>query len=107
VWGIVARAHPRGRQAVRRPALEIAHCARPIKGYGATLKRGVASHGAIEARIVAPVLAGRMPPRQGIDAVASARTAALLDPEGESLARALADIESAGSQRPHGVASVG
>jgi hypothetical protein len=30
---------------------------------------------------------------RGIDAVASARTAALLDPEGEGLARCLADIE--------------
>ena len=46
----------------------------------------------IEARVIRPVLAGRSPPARGIDAVASARTAALLDPEGESLARCLADI---------------
>jgi hypothetical protein len=30
---------------------------------------------------------------RGIDAIASARTAALVDPEGEGLARCLADIE--------------
>lgn len=34
-----------------------------------------------------------MPVAAAIDAIASARTAALVDPEGESLARALAAIE--------------
>jgi indolepyruvate ferredoxin oxidoreductase, beta subunit len=34
-----------------------------------------------------------MPLASGIDAVASARTAALVDPEGEALARCLAEIE--------------
>jgi hypothetical protein len=40
--------------------------------------------------VIRPVLAGRI--AAGIDAIASARTAALLDPDGESLARCLADI---------------
>jgi predicted ATPase len=46
------------------------------------------------------------PARQGSDAVASARTAALLDPKGENLTQALADIESAGGPRvaPNSVA---
>jgi indolepyruvate ferredoxin oxidoreductase beta subunit len=44
--------------------------------------------------VIAPVLEGRMGVVQGIDAIASARTAALLDPEGESLAKALAAIEA-------------
>ncbi len=35
-----------------------------------------------------------MPPRQAAEAIASARTAALLDPEGEALAKCLADIEA-------------
>jgi indolepyruvate ferredoxin oxidoreductase, beta subunit len=74
-------------------ALEIAECARLIKGYGDTLKRGAANYAAIEARVIGPVLAGRMPLARGIDAVASARTAAFLDPEGEALASCLADIE--------------
>ena len=42
--------------------------------------------------MIVPVLEGRMPVRAGIDAIASARTAALLDPEGESW-QALAAIE--------------
>ena len=75
-------------------ALEITECARLIKGYGDTWKRGAANYATIEARVVTPTLEGRMPVAQGIDAVASARTAALLDPEGESLAKALAAIEA-------------
>jgi indolepyruvate ferredoxin oxidoreductase beta subunit len=73
-------------------ALEIAQCARLIKGYGDTWKRGAANYASIEARVIRPVLAGRIAAASGIDAVASARTAALLDPDGESLARCLADI---------------
>ena len=64
-------------------ALEVAECARLIKGYGDTWKRGSANYATIEARVIAPVLEGRIPVRAGIDAIASARTAALLDPEGE------------------------
>jgi indolepyruvate ferredoxin oxidoreductase beta subunit len=75
-------------------AAEVAECARLIKGYGDTWKRGAANYATIEARVIAPVLEGRMPVAQGIDAVASARTAALVDPEGESLAKALAAIEA-------------
>jgi indolepyruvate ferredoxin oxidoreductase beta subunit len=74
-------------------ALEIAQCARLIKGYGDTWKRGAANYAAIEARVIRPVLAGRIAVPRGIDAVASARTAALLDPDGEALAKCLADIE--------------
>jgi indolepyruvate ferredoxin oxidoreductase, beta subunit len=76
-------------------ALEIAECARLIKGYGDTLKRGAANYAAIEAQVIHPVLAGAMPVARGIDAIASARTAALADPEGESLARCLAEIAQA------------
>jgi indolepyruvate ferredoxin oxidoreductase beta subunit len=75
-------------------ALEVVECARLIKGYGDTWKRGAANYATIEARVIAPALEGRIPVAQGIDAVASARTAALVDPEGESLAKALAAIDS-------------
>jgi len=75
-------------------ALEIAECARLIKGYGDTWKRGSSNYATIEARVIAPVLEGRIPLRAGIDAIASARTAALIDPEGESLAKALAAIDA-------------
>jgi indolepyruvate ferredoxin oxidoreductase beta subunit len=74
-------------------ALEVAECARLIKGYGDTWKRGASNYATIEAGVIAPVLEGRMGVAQGIDAIASARTAALLDPEGEGLGKALAAIE--------------
>jgi indolepyruvate ferredoxin oxidoreductase, beta subunit len=74
-------------------ALEIAECARLIKGYGDTHKRGSANYATIEARVIRPALAGAMPVPQAIDAVASARTAALKDPEGDALSRCLAEIE--------------
>ena len=74
-------------------ALEVAECARLIKGYGDTLKRGSANYRLIETRIIGPVLEGRIPLRAGIDAIASARAAALLDPEGEALTRCLAELE--------------
>ena len=74
-------------------ALEVAECARLIKGYGDTHKRGSTSYRTIEERVIHPVLAGHYPVQRGIDAIASARTAALTDPEGTSLARCLAEIE--------------
>jgi indolepyruvate ferredoxin oxidoreductase beta subunit len=75
-------------------AIEIAECARLIKGYGDTLKRGTANYHAIETRVLQPALAGRIPVARAVDAVASARTAALLDPEGEKLAHCLDEIEA-------------
>jgi indolepyruvate ferredoxin oxidoreductase beta subunit len=74
-------------------ALEVAECARLIKGYGDTHKRGSANYRTIETRVIAPALAGTIPPRRAVDALASARTAALVDPDGESLAKCLADID--------------
>jgi indolepyruvate ferredoxin oxidoreductase beta subunit len=84
------------REAARRSpefALEIAECARLIKGYGDTHARGLANYRAVEARVIRPALAGQIPPARAVDAIASARTAALVDPEGESLAKCLADID--------------
>jgi indolepyruvate ferredoxin oxidoreductase beta subunit len=74
-------------------ALEVVECARLIKGYGDTHKRGLANFHAIETRVIRPILMGRIPPARGVDAIASARTAALVDPEGEGLAKCLAAIE--------------
>jgi indolepyruvate ferredoxin oxidoreductase, alpha subunit len=80
-------------------AVEIAECAGLIKGYGDTHRRGSANYGLIAGRVIAPALAGgiseAMPMRAAADAVASARTAALLDPEGEALAKCLTALESA------------
>ncbi len=75
-------------------ALEIAECARLIKGYGDTHKRGSGNYQTIVAQVIEPALADRIPVRQAIDAVASARTAALLDPEGEALSKCLAELAS-------------
>src|SRR5262249_53283876 len=80
-------------------ALEIAECARLIKGYGDTLKRGTANYHLIEAHVIIPALAGAIPPASAIDAIASARTAALVDPDGESLAKCLAGIEAQAAHR--------
>ena len=74
-------------------ALEVADCARLIKGYGDTYARGLHNYQLIEAKIIRPALTGNIPMSRAADAVASARTAALVDPEGESLARCLAEIE--------------
>jgi indolepyruvate ferredoxin oxidoreductase alpha subunit len=80
-------------------ALEIAECARLIKGYGDTHKRGTANCRLIEREVMALALAGAMPPRQAAEALANARTAALLDPEGEALAKCLAEIAARADRR--------
>jgi indolepyruvate ferredoxin oxidoreductase beta subunit len=74
-------------------ALEIAECARLIKGYGDTFKRGVANYQAIETRVIRPAVAGQLPLQASIDAVASARSAALVDPDDDSLAKCLSEVE--------------
>ena len=74
-------------------AHEVVECARLIKGYGDTHARGLANYRDIEGRVIRPALAGAIPPDRAADALASARTAALVDPEGESLAKCLAEIE--------------
>jgi len=76
-------------------AREIAECARLIKGYGDTHKRGLGNYRRITEEVIAPALAGRIAPRAAADAVANARVAALGDPEGQSLARTLAAIAAA------------
>jgi indolepyruvate ferredoxin oxidoreductase beta subunit len=80
-------------------AREIAESARLIKGYGDTFKRGLDNYHRIAAEVIAPALAGRMTPQAAADAVASARVAALADPDGESLSRTLALIASATTLR--------
>jgi indolepyruvate ferredoxin oxidoreductase beta subunit len=80
-------------------ALEVAECARLIKGYGDTYARGLANYRSIVARVIRPALAGVIPQQRAADAVASARTAALVDPEGESLAKCLSEIDGTGTFR--------
>ena len=75
-------------------ALEIAECARLIKGYGSTHKRGTQNFQTIEMRLIRPALQGAIPPQDAIDGIASARTAALVDPEGQSLAKCLDEFDA-------------
>ena len=78
-------------------ASEVAELARLIKGYGDTFKRGLGNYRRIVAEVVEPALAGRLSPKAACDAVASARVAALADPDGESLSRTLASIAASGA----------
>jgi len=74
-------------------SLEVAECARLIKGYGDTYARGLTNYRTIEGKVIRPALAGDISPPHAADAIASARTAALVDPEGESLAKCLSGID--------------
>ena len=85
---LIARAAPLAAEL----AIEIAQCARLIKGYGDTHKRGSGNYRLIVEQVMAPALAGNMPVRQAVDAIASATAAALLDPEGEALTKCLAEL---------------
>ena len=87
--GLVIRASTRSAAL----GLEVADCARLIKGYGDTLKRGQNNYRTIVARVIGPAIDGNWPVEHAADAVASARAAALADPEGESLARTIGEIE--------------
>src|SRR5687768_16500551 len=68
-------------------ALEVAECARLIKGYGETHRRGKANFLAIvDALIQNPATSS---PREQAAAIRKAREAALADPEGKALGTAL------------------
>ena len=82
-------------------AREIAECARLIKGYGDTHKRGLGNYRRITDEVIAPALAGRMTARAAADAVANARVAALADPDGETLSRTLAAIAASPATLRH------
>jgi indolepyruvate ferredoxin oxidoreductase beta subunit len=90
------------REGARRSsalALEIAECARLIKGYGDTHARGLSNYRIIEDRVIRPALAGQIPLDRAADAIASARTAALVDPEGESLTKCVTEIDGQAALR--------
>ena len=73
-------------------ALEIAECARLVKGYGDTRERGNASFQRIFETLVegAPGAAVSANAAERANAIHAARTAALADPEGVNLGKALA-----------------
>ena len=76
-------------------AFEVCECARLIKGYGDTHRRGTDNYARIVTQVIRPALAGAMTAATAADAIANARLAALADPEGERLTGVLAAIEAA------------
>jgi indolepyruvate ferredoxin oxidoreductase beta subunit len=48
----------------------------------------------IETRLIVPALSGQIPVQDAIDGIASARTAALVDPEGASLGKCLDEFDA-------------
>jgi indolepyruvate ferredoxin oxidoreductase beta subunit len=79
-------------------AREIVDCARLIKGYGDTFKRGAGNFERIRDRVILPALGHRLSTTAATDALVQARTAALADPDGQSLNNMLGDFEA--SLRP-------
>ncbi len=75
-------------------AVEFADCARLIKGYGDTHRRGSENFSRIRDALLMPALAGDAAPSHAAAAIAEARTAALADPEGAALTEMLADHAS-------------
>jgi len=86
----------------RQLALEVAECARLIKGYGDTHRRGTHNFARIVDAVVAPALARGAADGGAAKAVAKARSAALADPEGESLDKLLAPLTFAPVEAPRG-----
>ena len=79
----------RAAEADRPLALEIVECARMIKGYSGTRRRGVGNLLRVFEALVEPALEGGAP-ADAVRNIARARQAALSDPEGEGLESALA-----------------
>jgi len=73
-------------------ATETVECARLIKGYGETHRRGTANFKLIREQVIAPALSGAISTDIATDAVANARAAALSDPDGTRLDDVLAEI---------------
>ena len=81
-------------------ALEIVECARLVKGYGDTHRRGVGNFRRLMRAIVEPALAAGTPSDAAAE-VAKARAAALRDPDGDGLAQALAELgQTAAAESP-------
>jgi indolepyruvate ferredoxin oxidoreductase beta subunit len=75
-----------------RLGLEVAECARLIKGYGETYQRGLGNYRRIMAELIQPALAGERDPGPAAGQIAQARAAALADPEGAALGKVLAQF---------------
>lgn len=83
-------------------ALEVTECARLIKGYSDTHKRGVGNYRKIVDTVIRPAIAAG---KSAAAEVANAREAALADPEGESLSQVLASIAGPAADAPPNAAA--
>jgi indolepyruvate ferredoxin oxidoreductase beta subunit len=70
--------------------LEVCQCARLVKGYGSTFRRGTSNFNRILDQAVWPAIRNAAAPAA---AIARLREAALTDPEGQTLDRAFADLQ--------------
>ena len=77
-------------------ALEVTECSRLIKGYGETHDRGRTNFNRIRDKIIVPALSGQIDAKKAVDALASARVAALADPDGNRLSSVLSAIAYGG-----------
>lgn len=75
-------------------ALEIVELANLRKGYSDTHRRGIANFQRVMREIAEPAAQGSGDPERAAHAMASARDAALADPDGEALDKALAGVHS-------------
>ena len=75
-------------------AVEIAELANLRKGYSDTHRRGIANFARILNEIALPGAKGEADPAWAAEALTTARTAALADPEGDALDRAMASLGS-------------
>ena len=80
-------------------ALETAECARLVKGYGDTHRRGTANFLRIFSALVEGGVATGREPESAAAAIRRAREAALADPDGKSLDQVLAEV-TAVNERP-------
>ena len=78
-----------------RLAVEIAECARLIKGYGETRQRGYAQFGRVFEKLVQPALDGWLHQDDASVAVRRARAAAFADPDGNNIDARLDEIAAA------------
>jgi indolepyruvate ferredoxin oxidoreductase beta subunit len=74
-------------------AHEVVLTANLVKGYGDTYKRGQHNWALIAARVIEPMLAGKLPVGHFADSIMQARLAALADPDGRRLSDVVDSIE--------------
>ena len=95
----IAKAAPKSTRLAR----EIAACARLLKGYSDTYRRGRQNFHAIFDRMVVPAVSGTVDPAHAAWRIAAARDAALKDPDGAPLRTEL-ETGLGGQRRPAALA---